>query len=282
MAVRRFALALPLAFFLMFPTSLSSQATPSTTVSAGTKLGTFIRDAIAAALPEVSSLVKTLFPKTDSSKEKDDKQTTSKADVSKAASEQANAAKAKSDAELVKIKAISDELGVISKFLDKTVPASQQGTELLAHLDGAKSIPNTFRKQWDKYYDDYLTKIFSNVTPTDLSSVDEGLQLTLSQVRNLGNTPTRDQLDASIDEGDLSGVRSQLRGISALLNSVVTIGGIEIESLHSSLAPLTADPNQKKQGIGDQENPILTRFNSALNADVRTYKLSLPAKKSRP
>src|ERR1039458_8500276 len=79
MRVRRLALVFPITIFLVFPNRLSPQTTPA--VSAGTKLGTFIRDAVNAALPEVNTLVKTLFPKTDSSKDKDAKQGTTKGDV---------------------------------------------------------------------------------------------------------------------------------------------------------------------------------------------------------
>src|ERR1039458_6933811 len=221
MRVRRLALVFPITIFLVFPNSLSPQTTPA--VSAGTKLGTFIRDAVNAALPEVNTLVKTLFPKSDSSKDKDAKQGTTKGDVVKAATEQENAAKANSDKQLAQVKAISDELGVVSKFLDSTVPASQKGTELLAHLDGASAIPGTFKKNWDDYFADYLKKINTSMTSTDLGNVNQGLQLTLVQVRALGDTPTKDSLDASIDNKDLSGVRTQLRGISALLNAVVSI-----------------------------------------------------------
>jgi hypothetical protein len=262
---RFFLFLLPVAALLSFPRSLSPQVPPAAVVSTGTKIGTIIKDAINVALPDAAKLIETLFAKSDN---------TNKKTATPVVEKQATDAKTASDAKLSGISAISAELSVVSQYLEQTVPASQKVARLLSRLDNAGSkMPSGVKSDWDDL-NKSLQKL-NNIKASDINKVDEGLRLRLLEIRGIYDANT-DEINSSIKNDDISGLRTQLRAISALLNSVVAIAGIEITSLQSGLESITKPTGVTPQGIQSDPRVVFFETSSADNLTEAKRALTKP------
>src|ERR1700722_12305807 len=254
---------LPVVGILSFPRSLSSQATPAAALSAGARIGTIIKDAISVALPDATKLIDAMFGRSD----KTDKKT-----ATPFVNKQASDAKQASDEKLSQVSEISTELSVVSQYLQQTVPAAQKVARLLSRLDNVSgsSMPAGIKADWDDV-DKSLQKL-NDIKVSDINKVDPGLRLRLLEVRGIYDANTSD-VASSISNKDISGLRSQLRGIEDLLNSFVAIAAIKISSLETGLDLLSKPKGATPQG--GSPDARLTYFANSLDDDLSAAKKML-------
>jgi len=263
---RRSLLFVTVLGFLIAASSYSSQAqkaTPSTGTSTGTKIGTIIKDAIDVALPNVSKLIGAIFG--SSNKADKDKATT-------AIQKQASDSKQASNEKLSQVANVSAELNVVGQYLEQTVPASQKVSRMLAKLDNASGtvMPSGIRGDWEDL--DSSLKKLQDIKQSDINKVDAGLRLRLIEIRGIYDANSGDIM-TSITKNDVSGLKSQLRAVSALLNSVVAIAGIEIASLQDGLDSVVKSVGMTPQG--GSPSARLASFDANLDEDVKAAQRTL-------
>ncbi len=251
---------------LVLPTSasVSEAQAPSST---GSRIGTIIKDAIEVALPNAAKLIDAIFGKRDKA---DKKAAESAIDT------QAAMAKRASEAKLGEISNIATELNVVCQYLELTVPASQKVARMLSRLEDASgsTMPAGIRSDWGNL-DQVLQKL-SDIKKPEIEKVEPGLRLRLLEIRDIYFANSSD-IGASIERNDVGGLKSQLRAISSLLNSVVTIAGIEIASLQEGLDFVVKSLNNKtSQGIA--RSARIAAFAEAMDDDLQLAKLVLTKK----
>jgi hypothetical protein len=245
-------------------TSTTAKAAP-TTPSEGTRIGTIIKDAIDVALPNATKLIGAIFGAGNSAK---------KSEATVAVNKQVDSSTQASNAKLREVSSIATELNVVSEYLEQSVPASQKISRLLTRLDDspAGSMPTTIKTDWDNV-NKSLQKL-SDIKMSDINTVQPGLRLTLLQVRNIYESNQSD-IQESISRKDTTTLKTQLRSISSLLNSVVSIAGIEITDLQQGLSALAA----KGSGVTAQGVPSTARvtlFQNLSADDISQAKKGLP------
>jgi hypothetical protein len=265
----RLAIALTFAVCLVLtPFPVHAEGAPST----GSRIGTIIKDAIEVALPNTTKLLEAIFP-SRSDKDKADKDKADKATVKAAADAQAAASKQAAEGKLRDLSNVATELSVIGQYLERTVPASQKVSRMLAKLDGASNTPPPgLTKDWEAVNDDL--KRLGDIKASELNTVDPGLRLRLIEVRGIYEANKSD-IPTAIEKGDVSILKSQLRAFSTLLNSVVSIAGIEITSLQDALSAVTKSLGMT--AMGGSPSARSTAFDQAAADDIRSARRVLIA-----
>jgi hypothetical protein len=263
-----YSLAIALSFTLgsaIYAQTPTKSNPPTTAPSEGTRIGTIIKDAIDVALPNVSKLIEAIFGTSKTAK---------KDDATTAVKDQVASATQASNAKLKEISSIAIELNVVSEYLEQSVPASQKISRLLTRLDDAPagSMPTTVKDDWDDINKN-LQKL-SDIKISDINTVQPGLRLTLLQIRDIYEANQSD-VQHSITNKDKTTLKSQLWSMSSLLNSVVSIAGIEITDLQQGLSALAA----KGSGVTPMGVPSTARVNLFKDQsadDISAAKIGLP------
>ena len=257
------AVALTVLLVVLAPTPALHGQAPQ---SAGTRIGTIIKDAIDVALPNATKLIDAIFGRSDKA---------TKADAKTAIDSQASTAKQASNAKLKELANISAELNVVSQYLEQTVPASQKVARMLTRLEDASgsSMPGGVKSDWDDL--DKMLQKLGDIKPSDINKVDPGLRLRLLEIRGI-YASNRSDIKTSLDKNDVGGLKGQLRAISALLNSVVSIAGIEITSLQDGFDSVLKSTGMTPQG--GSPSARISSFSVAADNDLSAAKRTLTKK----
>ena len=230
--------------------------------SAGSGIDTVIKDAIAIALPNTTKLIDAIFARTDRA---------DKTVVKAALDTQAASARQAVNAKLQGVSDIATELSVVGQYLAQTVPASQKVARLLEQLDGPIGTgPDTLKNDWDDL--DKLLQKLAAITMSEINRVNSGLRLRLLEVREIYDANKSD-VRRALYGNDIPALRSKLRAIASLLNSVVSIAGIEITTLQDDLESLV-NPTGPTSPDGSLSARVAA-FSKAAGDDVATARRTL-------
>lgn len=285
--MKRIALSVTLAVGLAtVMNDMPAQAAPP----AVRRIGQVIVDAVGAAVPSAKPFIDALFPAAkpaekpadaNAKKAKTKKDTAAPTDtVTKEVVEKVATDQAKASIEMAKgiVKEAADtsaELGVMSEFLDNSVPASQRVARILARLDQpiTGKLSAAIKPDWTSLQKNL--KSLGEIKQADINKLqDGGLRFQLSQIRGI-YAANADDIDAAIGGDQLQDVKAELRAVQALLNGVVTATGVEIVTLQKDIdvAVLWAN-GLKQQGAGKTDQRI-TRLQTYFQEDLRSARLSL-------
>jgi len=231
--------------------------------SAGSRVGTIIDDAIEVALPNTTELIDAVFVRTDRA---------DKTAVKAASDTQAALARQAANAKLQRLSDITAELSVVGQYLEQTVRASEKVSRLLAQLDGpiGTTASGGLTSDWEDL-DKVLQKLAS-IETSEIDKVDPGLRLRLLEVRGI-YAANRPDIRRAIYGNEIPESRSKLRAISSLLNSVVSVAGIEITNLQDGFESVVKSTGMRPQG--DSPAARAAAFSKAANDNVAAAKRTL-------
>ena len=230
--------------------------------SAGSRIGTIIKDAIGVALPNTTNLIDAIFGRTDRA---------DKTAVKAASDTQAASARQAVNAKLQGISDIATELSVVGQYLEQTVPASQKVARLLSQLDATGTTGSAgLKSDWDDL--DKLLQKLADIKMSEINKVDSGLRLRLLEVRGIYDANKSD-IRRAIYSNDMPALKSKLRALSSLLNSVVSIAGIEITNLQDGLESVVKSIGMTPQG--GSPSARVAAFGKAAGDDVAAARRTL-------
>ena len=231
--------------------------------TAGSHIGTLIREAIEVALPNTTKLIDASFGRTDRA---------DKAAVKVASDTQAASARQAANAKLQGLSDIATELSVVGQYLEQTVPASQKVARLLSQLDGPTGTAGAadLKRDWEDL--DKLLQKLSEIKMSEITKVDVVLRIRLLEVRGIYNA-NRSAIRRPLYGNDIPALKSQLRAISSLLNSVVSIAGIEITNLQDGLESVVKSTGMTPHG--GSTSARVAAFSEAAGDDVAAARRTL-------
>ena len=223
--------------------------------SAVSRIGTIIEDAIEVALPNTTTLIDAIFGRTNRA---------DKTAVKAASDTQAASARRAVNAKLQAVSDIATELSVVGQYLEQTVPASQKVARLLSQLDATGTAGSAgLKSDWDDL--DKLLQKLAEIRMSEINKVDSGLRLRLLEVRGIYDANKSD-IRRAVYGNDIPALKSQLLAISSLLNSVVSIAGIEITNLQDGLESVVKSIGMTPQG--GSPSARVAAFSKAAGDDV--------------
>lgn len=223
---------------LILVVPLRSQApAPVPGVSEGQKIGTIIKTAITTAAPGISSFM-SIF---DTVLSAIGKNKASKDDVTTAATKPAVQAAAKqpqvnAQQAILPISKVSDELGVINKFLNPSVTASQYLIIVRTKMGESPTDWTEIGNKWA------LAKIqignLKSIPDTDLTKIrDAYLSLKLGQMRSANDTVVV-QIQQEVDQKNLAGLKEDVSAMLSLLANMTAVAGFELAELQADIGDL--------------------------------------------
>ena len=245
---------------LFIAPAIGSAQAPQTAAS---HIGTLIREAIEVALPNTTKLIDASFGRTDRA---------DKTAVKAASDTQAASARKAANAKLQGLSDIATELSVVGQYLEQTVPASQKVARLLSQLDGPTGTAGAagLKSDWDDL--DKLLQKLTEIKMSEIAKVDVVLRIRLLEVRGIYNA-NRSAIRSTLYGNDIPALRSQLRGLSSLLNSVVSIAGIEIANLQNGLESVVKSTGMTLEGGSPSARVAV--FSKAAGDDVAAARRTL-------
>jgi hypothetical protein len=243
------------------PQAANSQATASKP-SAGTTIGTMVKDAITAALPGVSSIINLIWGSApNSNKKAADAQT--KLSTPDSQKSMADSAKAQAKPFIQPATQIADELAVVEKFAS----ASSQATQNLVTMQTLLSVTpqpsnllERLKEEWGLAAD-LLAPLFAQTVETDIKKVRnssvQGMLLQIHEANTNVSGRIANRMKATkISDVDLPALKDLVAALIGLLSGTNTVAAAELNNLQQELSSLAVWANSPSQG-GENLNVVV-------------------------
>jgi hypothetical protein len=258
---------------LIVPVTAHTQApaTPAPGVAIGQKIGTIVKTAVSTASPGISGLL-SLLDSIWTSLGKSSSDKVSATDAKAAASTKpAVAAAVKAPAiaaqqAIQPIGKVSDEIGVVARFLGPSVKATQNLIVIQTISSEANPDWTEIGNNWD------LAKIqvgnLKSVSDTDLDKIrDAYLRLRLAQIRDSNDT-TVVSIGQDVSQKNLPNLKAHLAILVATLADMTAVAGYELAELQADIADLA---NWAKGSGGGISSPDWSTYRLFLDANVHAH-----------
>jgi hypothetical protein len=242
---------------VVYPIQVSGQAAPAATAkpSAGTTIGTMVKDAITAALPGVGSLINLIWPTNpNANKKASDAQAALSTDPAKKALQTSAQQQAKPF--IQPVTQVADELAIVAKFAS----ASSQATQNLVTMQNLLTVspqPNNLladlKEEWG-LASDLLAPLFAQAIETDIKKVREpSVQAMLLQIHAAntnvgGRIAARMKAATKLTDLDLPALKELISALIGLMSGTNSVAAAELNNLQQELSALAVWANSPSQG----------------------------------
>jgi hypothetical protein len=222
--------------------------------SAGTTIGTMVKDAITAALPGVSSIIKLIWGTNPSSNKR-------AADANNALTNTAGQTALQKSAQqqakpfIQPVTQVADELAVVEKFASAS---SQAATNLVTMqtLLTTSPQPNNLLKSLQEEWglaSDLLAPLFAQGVEADIKKVrDPSVQGTLLQIHaantNVAGRIANRMKATKLTDIDLPALKDLVSALLGLLSGTNSVAAAELNNLQQELSALAVWANSPSQG----------------------------------
>jgi hypothetical protein len=204
--------------------------------TAGQKLGAVVKDAITTALPGVTALMNLIWPKNNNSKaKKEDVQhnlTTARVPLLDSAR-----------ARLKPVQDVSEELTLVTGYLDHSVEANNEVVHMLGRLGTSANLDSatwhSLAETWG-YAKNYLNAIRDKTKDGDLQKISQyELRGHLQNIRN-ANLKLIPRIDNALSDKDAQALKEALSDLSRSLSGITDAVGMEVADLQAGLQQLVS------------------------------------------
>jgi hypothetical protein len=241
---------------LVFLASPAMFAADTPGVATGEKIGNIVKAAVSTALPGLSGILDLIWSK--SGKQPGD--AAKKTDLDKTAADKAvkDEIMKAIQGKLQPVSKVADELGVVQRFLDPCVTATQELVTIRVKMKDQTPDWQAIANGWQ------LAKIQINnlkgVSDADLNKIrDLYLRARLTQIRK-SNDSTVVSIDQAVTQKNLDNLRADLPVLLTTLADMSAVAGYEFAELQADLTDLAQWAKGAAGGATAPKHDVHKRF----------------------